>query len=161
MNFIRKKDEIVYRLASMQARIFEKASVSGLPSYHFIHAFLRSSDAASIDDLSFLIGGSSEAEVYLNVTASLKKRSGGTIYPPNVMHWMGFFYRYGVYLSGISSAKLIKMVSPKHLFGVYEAYHGLDIEKAVKRVFDELNIDNPTPAERFAFLFQNKLLKRV
>ena len=156
MNFIRKKDDIVYRLASMQARIFEKASYSGLPSYYFVLAFLHSPEAASLDNLSFLLGGSSELEIYLRVSESLKKRSGGTVYPPHVMHWIGFFYRYAAYLSNIPSAKLAKAIPPKHLCGVYEAYHGLDIAKAVEMVFDELSIDNPTPQERFDALFRKK-----
>lgn len=161
MNFIRKKDDVAYRLASMQARLFEKASLSGLPSYHFVHAFLRSADASSMDDLSFLLGGSSETEVYLNVSGSMKKQKGGTVYPSHVMHWMGFFYRYASYLSGISSPMLLKKVPPKHLYDVYEAYHGLDIEKAVERVFDELSVKNLTPSERFEALFRNKVQKPV
>lgn len=156
MNFIRKKDDVVYRLASMQARIFEKASSSGFPSYYFIRAFLHSPEASSLDDLSFLLGGSSETEVYLRVSESLKKRSGGTVYPPHIMHWMGFFYRYAAYLSGIPSAKLAKSIPPKHLLGVYDAYHGLDIAKAVEMVFDGLSIVNPTPQERFDALFRKK-----
>lgn len=154
MKFLRKKDEIGYMLASMQARIFERSAKEGIPSYFFIQTLANSFDAYQLDDLSFLLSGSSEIEVYMN-TKMHTKRKNGLVYPEPVMHWMGFFYRYASYLTNISSKQLFKKISPKYLSGVYPLYHSVDIVKAVEMVFEDVDFDKMTPAQRFLNLYKN------
>lgn len=154
MKFLRKKDEIGYMLASMQARIFERSAKEGIPSYFFIQTLANSFDAYQLDDLSFLLSGSSEIEVYMN-TKMHTKRKNGLVYPEPVMHWMGFFYRYASYLTNISSKQLFKKISPKYLSGVYPLYHSVDIVKAVEMVFEDVDFDKMTPAQRFSNLYKN------
>lgn len=153
MKFLRKKDDDCYRLASMQARIFEKSSNEGIASYFFIQKFMNSMDAKSLDDLSFLLSGSSEIELYFNCIKAVK-RTKGQVYPSSVMHWIGFFYRYASYLTGISSMELFKKISPKYLNQVYPLYHGLDIVKAIEMVFESQHIEQETPNERFINLYR-------
>ena len=148
MKFLREKDDIVYRLASMQARIFERSGSEGIASYFFIQQFMNSDDARSLDNLSFLLSGSSEAEIYLNVTREIK-RTKGEIYSQEILHWIGFFYRYASYLSKVRSKKIFEKVKPKYLAQVYPLYHGLDIQKAVGIILDEFKIEYLTPWERF------------
>lgn len=154
MKFLRKKDEIGYMLASMQARIFERSAKEGIPSYFFIQTLANSFDANQLDNLSFLLSGSSEIEVYMN-TKMHTKRKNGLVYPEPVMHWMGFFYRYASYLTNISSKQLFKKISPKYLSGVYPLYHSVDIVKAVEMVFEDVDFDKMTPAQRFLNLYKN------
>ena len=154
MKFLRKKDEIGYMLASMQARIFERSAKEGIPSYFFIQTLANSFDAYQLDDLSFLLSGSSEIEVYMN-TKMHTKRKNGLVYPEPVMHWMGFFYRYASYLTNISSKQLFKKISPKYLSGVYPLYHSVDIVKAVEMVFEDVDFDKMTPTQRFLNLYKN------
>ena len=139
MKFLRQKDDVCYRMASMQASVFERSAEKNIPSYYFIQDYMNSDDAKSLDDLSFLYGGSSELEIYLNIIAKVKKKENGTVYPPEVMHWIGFFYRYATYLTGISSKKLFKTIPPADLNKVYPLYHSLEISKAVSTVFDDIN----------------------
>ena len=139
MKFLRQKDDICYRMASMQASIFEKSSERNISSYYFIQEFMNSDDAKSLDDLSFLYGGSSELEIYINIINNAKRKEGGTIYPPEIMHWIGFFYRYAAYLTGVSSKKLFKLISPSVLNKAYPLYHSLEISKAVVTVFEDIN----------------------
>ena len=110
---------------------------------------MYSKDAKMLDDLSFLLSGSSEAEIYLNILSCMKKKSGGTIYPKSIMHWIGFFYRYASYLTGIKSKELFEKIPPKYLLKVYPLYHGVDIQKAIQMVFDDLNFRKLTPQEVF------------
>ena len=158
MKFLRKKDEIGYMLASKQARIFERSAKDGVPSYFFIQTFANSFDAYQFDNLGFLLSGSSEIEVYLNTKRDTKKKKG-LVYPEQVMHWMGFFYRYASYLTNISSKQLFKKISPKYLSGVYPLYHGVDIVKAVEMVFEDVDFDRLTPSQRFLNLYRaNKII---
>ena len=154
MKFLRKKDEIGYMIASTEARIFEKSAEEGISSYLFIQAFANSFDAYQFDTLGYLLSGSSETEVYLHVKAKIKKKNG-TVYPKKVMHWMGFFYRYASYLTNVSSKELFKKISPKYLNTVYPLYHSVDIVKAVKMVFEDVEFEKLTPAERFLNLYKN------
>ena len=153
MKFLRKKDEIGYMLASMQARIFERSAKEGIPSYFFIQTLANSFDAYQLDNLSFLLSGSSEIEVYMN-TKRHTKRKKGLVYSEQVMHWMGFFYRYASYLTNISSKQLFKKIKPKYLSSVYPLYHSVDIVKAVKMVFEDVDFNKMTPSERFLNLYK-------
>ena len=154
MKYLRKKDEIGYMLASMQARIFEKSAEEKIPSYFFIQTFVNSFDAFQIDNLSFLLSGSSESEVYLN-TKMHTKRKKGLVYYRGIMHWIGFFYRFASYLTNISSKELFKKISPKYLEKVYPLYHGVDILKAVEMVFEDVEYEKKTPSERFLELYKS------
>ena len=139
MKFLRQKDDKCYRMASVQASVFEKSAERNIPSYFFIQDYMNSDDAESLDNLSFLYGGSSELEIYINICNSLKRKESGNVYPPEVMHWIGFFYRYAAYLTGISSKKLFKLIPPSDLNKVYPLYHSLEISKAVATVFEDIN----------------------
>ena len=139
MVFLRKKDDVCYQLASTQANVFERSTIQNIASYFFIQEYMNSNDAKSLDDLSFLYGNSSELEIYINTFNKTKRKYGGTVYPPEVMHWIGFFYRYAAYLTGMSSKKLFKTIPPTDLNKVYPLYHSLEISKAVSTVFDDIN----------------------
>ncbi len=154
MNYLRKKDETCYKLASMQARIFEKSAYENIPSYFFIQQFMNSFEAQTIDDSSILISGLSELEIYLNIKKETKRKKGN-VYPLGVMHWIGFFYRYASYLTGIDSKKLFKNINPKKLYDLYPSYHALDIEKAVGMVLENTNISSEKPMNRFLNLYKN------
>lgn len=158
MKFLRKKDDVGYMLASMQARIFERSAKEGLPSYFFIQSFVNSFDAYQLDSLGFLLSNSSEIEVYIN-TKKHTKRKKGLVYPEVIMHWIGFFYRYASYLTNISSKELFKKITPKYLSSVYPLYHSVDIVKAIEMVFEDVDFEKTTPSERFLNLYKsNKII---
>ena len=154
MKFLRKKDEIGYKLASIQARIFEKSAEERIPSYFFVQTFTNSFDAYQLDSLAFLLSGSSETEVYIN-TKRRTKRKKGIVYNNSFMHWAGFFYRYASYLTNISSKELFKKIKLDYLLRVYPLYHGVDIVKAVEMVFEDVDFKKLTPSERFIDLYRN------
>lgn len=155
MNYSREKDNIAYTLGSMQARLFEKSSIDNIPSYFFIQQFMQSEDAKMIDDLSFLQTGSSELEIYMHVKQAIKRKKG-VVYSAEIMHWMGFFYRYAAYLTSIDSKTLFKRIPPKKLYEMYPLYHGLDIQKAIEMVMSAVKIDQESPMDRFLNLYHSK-----
>ena len=157
MERLREKDDICYRLASMQARIFEKSANEGIASYFFIQQFAYSFDAEILDNLRFLLSGFSELEIYLD-TKRNTKRQNGKVFPPEVMHWIGYFYRNASYLMGINSKTLFKKIPPQKLYNVYPLYHGLDIQKAIDMVFETVDFEELTPLERFKKLYEEGLI---
>ena len=155
MKFLREKNEDAYKLASSQARIFEKSVQQLVPSYHFISAFMKSEFAESMDSLQYLFGFQSDDDVFSDIVKHMIKREGGTVFSAEEMHWIGYFYRYASFLSGASSKEIYKSVKPNYLRSVYPTYHGLDIEKAVQIVFDDCGFARMTPNERFVKLYLN------
>ena len=154
MKFLREKDDNYSTLCSLQARIFEKASENNLPSFFFIQTFMNSSDAEQLDNLLFLLSGSSSSEIYTNIAKKLPKIKKPTIYDSNVMHWIGFFYRATSYLLNISSKELFKNIPPRYLNSVYPLYHSLDLKQAIQIIFDDLEYEHLSPNERFMKLFK-------
>lgn len=154
MKFFREKNDEIYRAASMQARIFERSSIEGLNSYDFIMAFMFSEEAFQLDAISFDNAGLSEREIYASIKnkiANISKKT--TVYSPEIMHWIGFFYRYASYLMVIPSKSLFKKIGPKYLSGIYPTYHSLEISKAVNLVLEEKEELFISPQERFVSIF--------
>ena len=78
MKFFREKNDEIYQVASMQARIFERSSLEGLNSYDFIMAFMHSSEAMQLDTILFENAGLSEREIYASITnkiTNIKKKT--------------------------------------------------------------------------------------
>ena len=157
MKYLRKKDDVCYQLGSMQARAFEKSSNERIPSYFFIQQFMFSKEAKMMDDLSFLQSGLSELEIYINIKKQTKRKKGN-VYSPEIMHWIGFFYRYASYLTGINSKILFKKITPNQLCDLYPLYHGLDIQKAIDMVFSNIDLGNEKPMDRFINLYKDKMI---
>lgn len=158
MKFLRKNDKNCYTLCSIQARVFQRSSEKNCPSYYFVQAFMMSNDAKEMDNLGYLYGGSSEIQVFISTMKKVPVDKKAAIYDPSEMHWFGFFYRAACYLTGIKSKEIFKKVSLKYLHTVYPAYHGLDIVKAVERVFEDLEIKESTPEDIFKSLFVQRIL---
>ena len=154
MNCLRERDEDCYRLSSMQARLFAKSAEADYPSFYFIKVFMHSPSAKSLDNLLYLYSGSSELEIFVEIEGRLTKKEGGTVYPEDVMHWIGYFYRSAAYLLKRTSPELFRAIPPSYLNKTYQAYHGLDIEAAIDRVFADLGVTFLTPQERFRQLYR-------
>ena len=156
MKFFREKNDEIYHCASMQARIFEKSSVDGLNTYDFIRAFIHSDECFQLDIVSFDNAGLSEREIYSSIKnkiSNIKKKTA--VYSPQVMHWIGFFYRYANYLTMIPSPRLYKAIPPKYLVSVYPTYHSLEISKAVSKVCDDKSEFLLTPEENFKHILSS------
>lgn len=86
------------------------------------------------------------------------KGEKGNVYSPELMHWIGFFYRYASYLTGINSKRLFKKINPKEVCDLYPLYHGLDIQKAINMVFSNIDLSNEKPMDRFLNLYKHKMI---
>ena len=83
------------------------------------------------------------------------------IFPPLVMHWIGYIYRYWSYTEQISTMKLIQRVTINYLAGIYEAYHSLSPEQVVSHIKETLDLDEEKRRERviqkFKLIYQSRL----
>ena len=148
MKYSRERDEICIRLSKMQARMFEKASEEGLPSYFFVKAYATSPYILKIDSLKILDIDLSEQEIFEAAKRKVKTRRG-TVYEIEVMGWIGYLLREWSYRYDVFTPALIKKVSLSYLASVYHPYHSLDVLKAIQKIAEEKNIDlNEDPQQR-------------
>ena len=130
MNYSRNPDDYMHKLAHIQAYIFEKSSIDGVPSYYFIKNYMYSELVTNYDQLILL----PEEEIYLPIKMITKKY--GKSYDSNIMHWVGYIYRVISYLYDIRSSELFKKISPKYLISIYPLYHSQDAVKAATWLHD-------------------------
>ena len=147
MSCSKKIDENCLSLAKSQGEIFETSASLGIPSYRFIHSFMRSGYASSLDSFPF-IDPSFSKEGALAEMKEKNKGATGTVYGKGELHWIGYIYRVISYLYGISSEKAFKEIPPSYLRSVYLPYHSLDPLKAVQIIFSDRGISPLSKEDR-------------
>lgn len=126
-------------LAKMQAEIFSDASKRGFGSYYFLRRFASSSYCKALDSLAIL-KSSLVPNNFWDENEKTILRSG-TIFQSDVMHWIGYIYRYWCYTENIKLVKLIQKVPIRNLASIYNAYHSLSPEEVVKHLKETLKLD--------------------
>ena len=94
-----KLDTVDLKLCQIQGKIFEESIGSlNCSSQVFIRRFMNSEIAKDMDNLA-LLETNVQAKDILDIIENEYGKSdyGSTKYPLNVMHWMGYFYRYFSY----------------------------------------------------------------
>lgn len=152
MNFLKKIDQIISNLAHSQAMIFEHSVEEGLPSKMFIKCFMLSDEARRLDELSLEMAGLSEIEIYNSIRVKIKSKRGQLLSYP-VMHFIGYFYRVAVYLSGYSSKQIYERIPVNFLERNYLVLHSFAIEEAVREVFEILKIEDNDLNDRFKKIY--------
>lgn len=155
MNYLRGFDKLCHTLSLSQARIFERSVEDGIPSYTFIKSFMLSSSAKSLDELNLESAGLSELEIYNEIKDKIKTRRGNTLSYP-VIHFIGYFYRSAVYMSGLSSKYIFNTISVKYLENNYLTLHSLSIVEAIKEAFDALKIEQEDKTKKFIELYKER-----
>ena len=147
-----KMDEIGLMLCKYQARLFEYAAKQKVSSKLFIKMFAYSYVAARMDSIGFLLESIDVPQAYLEVINNNSRN--GIVYSEKIMNWMGYIYRYICYVYQQPMKRVYKLIKPKELFDLYEAYHSLDNDLAIQRILEakSINFDNKDNLE---------LLKRI
>lgn len=156
MKFLRNVDTLSYSLASSQARIFENSVSFGIPSKIFIKCYMLSNQAKLLDDLSLDVAGLSEVEIFDAVKENIKT-TRGELYPFEIMHYIGFFYRMCSYLTGENSNWVYIKIKPDFLYKNYKMIHSLPIQEAIKEVFEIKNIELEDKYSLFKKLYKIEL----
>ncbi len=106
----------------------------------FVRAFAYSSVAKRVSSPSFIFDSLDVGEAYNIIKSEKKINKGKDVYPTYVMAWIGYIYEYFVQISGLPAIILNKKVKTEELFTLYEPYHSLDNEMAVKRICESKGI---------------------
>lgn len=138
---MRKIDDTGLMLAKFQGDLFEKSTeYLNCSSVYFVKKFMNSKLVKSIDDSAFI---NESKDIYL-ILDELQKETdlsvGKKKLPKSVMSWIGYLYRYWSYVYEVSSNYLFKIIKTEELSRLYEAYHSLDVEEAIKRISESKNI---------------------
>ena len=138
---MKKMDDIGLRLCYIQSEMFEKSiDYFSCSSPFFIKIFMFSSLATRMDNKNFIFE-TGDTFYYLDeLKKTHKLKTGKTKYQTQVMKWIGFLYRYYAYSYDIPSKTVYRYIKPNELYGLYEAYHSLDIEEAINRINDAKKI---------------------
>ena len=138
---MKKMDDLGLSLCNYQASLFE-TTVKELScsSSYFYKKFAFSNLAKRMDKKGFVFES-------LDVTGAieeLKKESnyeiGKNKVSPAIMAWIGYLLRYWAYTYMISTKQVYKYIKFDELCNLYEAYHSLDVEEAIKRINEAHNI---------------------
>lgn len=110
-------------------------------SKNFIKAYVYSSVRSRISSKNFIFESIDVAAAYEMIKNEEKLTKGKEIYPSYVMAWIGYIFMYFELSTGIPQTTLYKNIKPEELYGLYEAYHSLDNELAIKRIAEAKNIN--------------------
>ena len=94
----------------------------------------------------------SEVEIYNSIRVKIKSKRGQLLSYP-VMHFIGYFYRVAVYLSGYSSKQIYERIPVNFLERNYLVLHSFAIEEAVREVFEILKIEDNDLYDRFKKIY--------
>ncbi len=147
---IRELDTTGLSLCKQQAELFSLASNNiACGSSYFARKYFNSSYALEFDNLAIL-RSSSTNEGYMNEFLDHHYENKGIRYPSDVMHWIGFIYRYWSYTRDVSSKQLYKRYPLSELIKYYNLYHSVDPEIVIETIKAEDNdIDYYQKAKSF------------
>lgn len=130
-------DEKGLRLAKTQGNIFvESLDRYKCSSSYFVKRYMNSEICYKIDKENEI----NVAEVFDELENIYKLDRGNIKINTDTMYWMGYIYRYWAYVFELSSKEIYKIISGNELAQLFEPYHTLDPELAIRRIYEERNI---------------------
>lgn len=153
---MKKVDHDGLLLCKIQGDIFENSlKKTKTSSEIFIRRFMFSDIAKEFDSKAYLDGSITKDEVFELIEDEYGESSyGKNKYSEQVLHWIGYLYRYFSYTYELTSKQVYRYVKPKELNGLYLAYHSLDCAQAIERILEAKNIS-------FDIEEQNKRLLQI
>lgn len=123
-------------LCNIQGKIFENSvDRYGTSSQIFIRRYMLSELAERMDRPGFMDRPFNNDDAFLELDEEYGVSTyGSKKYPPEIMYWIGYIYRYWAYVYDVSSRRVYRTVKPSELYDVYLAYHTLDPINAIQRI---------------------------
>lgn len=139
---MKKIDHDGLLLCKIQGAIFENSlKKTKTSSEIFIRRFMLSDIAKEFDSKAYLNGSITKDEVFELIEDEYGESSyGKNKYSEQVLHWIGYLYRYFSYTYELTSKQVYRYVKPKELNGLYLAYHTLSCAQAIERILEAKNI---------------------
>ena len=132
MKLSREYDTLGMLLAKQQAMIFSHASEKGLGSYYFLKRYITSSLCDEFDTLAILQSPLCEETFWLENENNILKN--GKIYPKDVMHWVGYIYRYWHFYTKEDSSKILRQAPVNTMKRNFMIFHTMDPVLAIEKL---------------------------
>lgn len=126
-------DKFNRKLCDVQGRLFEMSAKDDYDSKAFITAFMNSDIAKGLDSSFDRTQWAGEEYLYAEFTESNNIPKGKT-YDVEVLHWIGYIYRYWHYYTNETSKKIIKQANPVTMNSNYIMFHSMDPEMAINNL---------------------------
>ena len=135
-----EKDERI--LCELQGSIFEKSATEyKTSSAIFVRRYMNSEYASTMDRMGFIDRPTNEKEAFESLNEQYgDSEYGSEIYSADELYWIGYIYRYWACLYDVPSRVIYKICNVRYMHRVYYAYHTLDPENAIARIFEAKGI---------------------
>lgn len=140
---MREIDHDGLMLCNMQGELFRKSAEQvSCSSPIFIRRFMNSNVAKRMDTAGFLAESSSAESLFRELEEEYGESTYGTVkYPPDVLFWMGYLYRYWAYTCNQPSSAIYRIIGARELSKLFAAYHTLDPGQAIERIMEAQGIE--------------------
>lgn len=130
-------DDLGLKLSIQQADIFSEMNklFSG-SSYSIIKAFMNSNAAFRID----MDGIIDSSNIIYELSNNRLVYKGNVKIDPDIIYWIGYIYRYWVYVFEENSKNVYSIIQSKELEKLFGPYHTLDPKVAIERILENKNI---------------------
>lgn len=120
------------QLCDIQGRLFELALRSGLDCPAFIQSFMNSRVAVALDDVYDRLQWAGEEYILEELNDEVNGlKKAGTVFPKEVMYWIGYTYRYWHYYTDECSREIYKIADEKTMNDCWLGFHTFDVEMAI------------------------------
>ena len=137
---MKKMNDIGLMICRYQADLFEYSTKMNVSSKLFVRKFSYSFLSKRMDSSGFLCESIDIPQAYIELMNNSTKKEG-IIFEPYIMRWIGFIYRYICYIYKKPMKKVYEKIKPQELYDLYDAYHSMDNELAIKRILESKNIE--------------------
>ena len=126
------------QLCNIQGKLLELSGKKGYSSEKFIHAFMKSKVAESLDAIYDRLQWAGEAYLLEELEDEVNLEYGD-IYDIDVLYWIGYTYRYWHYYTGESSKEIVEIADAKTMNVCWLGYHTYDIPMAIEELKNDFN----------------------
>lgn len=122
-------NSIQLKLCDIQGRLFELST--RYASEKFIRDFMNSEVAKHLDSPYNKLQWMGEEYLIDELNDEKKLSTDGEKYPPDVLYWIGYVYRYWACTRGEKSKKIFRQAPAKTMKRNYLAFHTFDPDIAI------------------------------
>ncbi|MBE5763114.1 MAG: hypothetical protein E7338_02705 [Clostridiales bacterium] len=137
---MREIDDFGRFICRYQADLFEYSAKQLVASKDFVKKYAYSNLAERMDDRGFWFEAIDVPQAFSEMQ-TIKAKKKISIYRSDVIRWIGYIYRYICYIYEKPMKEVYKRISPQELYDVFDAYHSLDNELAIKRILEAKCLD--------------------
>lgn len=145
-------------LCDIQSMLFEESLNLNCSTEVFIRRFMNSDISRQLDSGQILDDTLTIDDIINCLETEYGTFNYGSVkYSIYELNWIGYIYRYFCYTYDLPSKRVYKIIKPKELRSLYNAYHTLDPVAAIQRILEakEINFNNDCTEKYLEILRRN------